>query len=1509
MANIKQFTIQINGVQESINAVESLNTQLNALEARINALASKQVNISAKSSNSTGALKEEEKLVKQIQQTEEKIKATRTESYQQLLAEKDLLKEAVNDQKQRAAQERLVAGAYSNTMKGLKEELADIKQVMQTTDLGDDKFKDMVERANQLTTKLKELEQAYGQFGRNVGNYQSAFDGLKKVSINIGGVSREFNSVKEAANTLKQELAALTVAGEGNSQVANEMRQKYNDLKSAMDDATISSKAMDEAMDWMTSFTAMASIGEGFKNFFGLDNSKFTESIKKLASLQSILQGIESIKKQLDAQEGIGGIFKRANKEIDLFVAKITRAEMAEGKLVKTTKAGTVAVRAFTTALKAIGTVAVIGVIMLIAEAISKITDNSAAAEAQVKNLDDSLKSLEDTYKRRNDELLSSFIRGDVSSEDFVIKKLELENDLMEKQIKLIKERQQYGQIDNGLTNYWLWQSGSFGTSIGQRITQGSTFGASDMWGNLKFTVNNLDQLLTQVEKLNDAVNQGKDYIEAYGDEMDNWSYAIPVIGSITRAYDELGVTVELTQEAAEAGSRAAVNHIVADIADLNDAFTTAQEHVISGLTGAGAEMENVRTRINDLISKMNDNSTLHTIIMNLDRYFPDENVRNIIQGWINKLNTLQSALNLDMDMSDYWLQVNLRAAETVDEKYNAELALMKKRQAEEIQQHVYTQEQLDRLTSAHTQEQQDLWDRYYKKRNTTARNANNDLIEAQNELIRMRIQNMEDGLEKQIALLNEERRQKLEKWKGNAELEVEINKYYDKKIEEEKEKHAEKVEKTLTDMWNRIYQLSLSNLKKNVELTSQYDEIQRRNLEKKRDSGFTPQNISSYGVQGKRQLSKGTAYDLQIVSNNDDEFAKRSKQLIDLQRTYQTTLNTLAAARLEYQRTLSKDSKELVATLESVAQKEKEIYEGELQDMKDTYGEQEVIRMQNLLAYESYSTNLSYIYAQRQSAIKEYWQERIALETSAATANYQAQVSAETYGYHLAISEQRRAYDQMLEEANKNKKDQIEVWMTQGYSQVDAEKMFIELIDRITIENETAIQQLTKEHNQRLVELENEKKDKIKETNADMFAAILQEFRDYTTAMNDLENKQPVMNAFGFTNLKETYKNNKNLLDSYQVLAKDILKEKKNLQYKLDHEEISFDDFQNANRELDRFISDLGEKMDEVKQKMSFAAQAQTLIGEISQYAQQLGSALSSMLGAMGDYTDQMFENDINKLEEEIDEYEKLLDKQKDITQEHADALNDIESELSDARGDRRQQLIDALNAEMAAQRASLAEEKRIEKEKERKEQELDDKEEERFNANKKTQRAQAIISGSLAITNALSVNPIWVGLAMAAMTSAMVAYQIAAINAQKYTSKYADGGVIEGNSHAAGGVKVLGGQAEVEGGEFITNKVTTAKNVDLLEYINSKRKKVDISDLLEFYNSGRPSKNISSIRTKFADGGVIPVLRSDIDINDRMLTAFEEYSNRPSYVQVVDIIDRTERLNEVKVISGLEV
>ena len=68
MANGKKtYEIVINGIQQSVDAVESLNKQLDALEKRIDALAKKNVSVSASGGGSNkSALDEEAKILQHL---------------------------------------------------------------------------------------------------------------------------------------------------------------------------------------------------------------------------------------------------------------------------------------------------------------------------------------------------------------------------------------------------------------------------------------------------------------------------------------------------------------------------------------------------------------------------------------------------------------------------------------------------------------------------------------------------------------------------------------------------------------------------------------------------------------------------------------------------------------------------------------------------------------------------------------------------------------------------------------------------------------------------------------------------------------------------------------------------------------------------------------------------------------------------------------------------------------------------------------------------------------------------------------------------------------------------------------------------------------------------------------------------------------------------------------------------------------------------------------------------
>jgi hypothetical protein len=248
-------------------------------------------------------LSEEEKLAKQIEQIDAKREAFSKKIYQNYLAAKDVLKETVKDQQQIAASERLQANVYSNTMKGLKDKLADIKNVMQTTEIGSDIFKKYTAEANEITNKLKELEEAYGQFGRNVGNYKSALDGFNKIKVTVGDTVREFDNYRQAMKSLRAEQFQLSQTLGQESKEYKDVHNAIKQLESDYKDLSVSSKFMDNMLDSIRTVTAGMNVGVGLSNFFGIDDDTFNDAMRKMVGISQALQGLEVLKQQWQAND------------------------------------------------------------------------------------------------------------------------------------------------------------------------------------------------------------------------------------------------------------------------------------------------------------------------------------------------------------------------------------------------------------------------------------------------------------------------------------------------------------------------------------------------------------------------------------------------------------------------------------------------------------------------------------------------------------------------------------------------------------------------------------------------------------------------------------------------------------------------------------------------------------------------------------------------------------------------------------------------------------------------------------------------------------------------------------------------------------------------------------------------------------------------------------------------------------------------------------------------------
>ena len=1377
----KVYQIEINGVKESVAAVESLNKQLNELENRIKALEKSTISVNSSSSGggsskggNNSALTEEERLQKEINklkqegaQLDAKIAASQDEIYKRVDATKQLYKETIADQKAIAAQERLTADAYSNTMVGMKQHLADLKAVIQTTDLGEsDQIKKMTQEANGLTTKLKEMEEAYGQFGRNVGNYKSAADGFKGLAIQVGDVTKEFDNAKQALKELKKERDTLAVKSdlgiisEAEAKRLEDLVPTVAQLQSAIEDA---GKPMDTLMDTMQSFVAITQVSKGLGAFFGFDSTEIDKTIKNLVALQNAMQGLQTIQKQIQERQGVGAWIAPFTTQIDKATAKLLTFNTALLGTGKAAKVAGVAIKGFSKALKVAFSAGILVVVDLLVEGLM--------------------------------ELVDSFKKVDEAAE----RTAEVQKDIAEA----------YGQAQGKLIQY-----------------------------------------KTKVDSFNGSKKEEKKLVEELNKEF----------GSTLGTYKSLAEWQDVLKKKGEAYIQTLINQAKAQAA-LNE------------VTAAYMNLEDVK----------------------------------------------QKAAKGDYS---HWYQSRQQDAEAAARAVEEANKRIEKAE-ENLRKTIETN---DKYAKSHG-----MGD-YAPQIEKNANKAKNAVAEVEKEMAQLRISVMKEGLNKTITQLEEERKQRIAKLRENGNYykkeEAEVNAIIDKKILDAKEKHAKDIENVYKDMWDKINANSLENTRKLVSMAEEAIAIQKQHLEDSANEYFR-QGIGSYGIQGKNQLSPTTQFSLGINSENKSEFITEMKDYIDLLREAQTAENEYNASYHEFYNEFNKLSEEQRGKLNMDLDLQKNYFE-ELKEqlneyadlLKEKYGKEAFEGAKTALTNESYSSDLTSMFNQRISAVEAYWAKRKKIEGENADNLYKQQIveaqkawereSGATWdAYQKELKAADDFYKKKLELIEQNEKDGTittkEAELEKRELEAEYKKTSKQMYQNYALKDET----LRVEHNNKVVKLEQDKNNKLKGVNAEYYQDALQELRDFQTAQSDLESRQPVKNAWGITNRGKTNDNNRNLLASYEAMASKIQEKRAQVNRDFQNGIIDKKVFDSTIRELDRFSSDLGEKMDKVKKDLSFGEAVRQFVEDIQIYLQAALQSFQTIMSAVWDAEDNAFDDEQAEIDKENAALDEKLSEQEAIVEKHKSAIESIEDELATARGDRRQHLIDQLNAEMAAQRAAAKEEQKIQKQKEAMQKKQDELDKKRKKAQYKRDMMQAIVSGALAVVNGLATVPFLpTGVAMAALAAATTAAQIAIMASNKPYAKggQLDGGVAQGNRHRDGGIKVLGGRAEIEGGEFITNRQTTAKNVDLLEFINSKKKRIDINDLMEFYST-TPRKSIKSVRSKFEDGGFIPSLPSSLDIRDQLQNVVINQDNRPIVVSVVDINNKQEDVRRVQALAGMDV
>lgn len=1457
--------------------------------------------------------------MKEIEKTEKRIAEARGEEYQSLLAAKEQLNDVKNIQSQIAAKERLFNDKYDlNTLEGMKAKLKDIKTVTNTVDIGSDMFSSLMNSANDLNTKLNQVKESYGQSARKVGDYKSALDDAadasEKIRISVNGQIKEFDNVRQAEKSLKNEIYNLTVNGKENTQQFKQLEKTYHEFykavlraKSAVGDLQASSKGMDAMFDAFTSLSAIGQIGGGLQGLFGIDG--IDETIQKLMSLQSIVSGLEQIKQQFNTGEFFGGYFNNASESIDKFVNKLFGIKdtsdkvqgvvenVAEGfdgeaKASKTattalktqeaatvgltvaTKAATVAANALKTSLKSIGITLLIAGLTWVIDKIGEFVKSMDSSKASLSEFNAASKSSEEAYKSLGETLKNDFLSGKISAEEYYAKSLKNQNDYIKEQIALIKERAALIGKDKAGIDFSAPKIPEKSDGKSLQMTKVGLFGA--------VTYKDFDEAKKKYIELTDAARQGQDYFEKYGKGFSGW-------------FNSFFTTVNQTEEA----SKELGNVIATDLLKRMEDIANKQ----------GPEAEKA---LKALVNEMNNDKATKNFIAKLDENVKDEALRENLKVLIKYMKELNAEMERNQASAMKRFEI-----EGYADPFRREIEGLKQDRKEALAAYGKTREDRDKINAAFDRKERDANKRHNDE--IAARNKqaaehakqlkeenNRKLLTADKELYNAELTMMEDGLAKQLKTIRKSYEERIRAAKENGakvnEVVAALNKAMEKELQDAVDKTFEELSKTASSLIKQVNDIKLENMLDGITHSAERlnDELSK-----------LPESL-----EGNYFRMQSTYDEVKGYFDSEPKVKSYIKEYVDMVNELENLKNEIESDKSSIATAIVDDESALDPIRDSIKANEKK-YKKLQNDLENFYKENNVSqdyleKLADTQLYRQYTekADLWDVYSDRQKRLEDFLEDyedtvvrnSIRLrrkEMEQADVEKRQALASISTKYGDMIKEENDYYDK-LEEAQKAR---VELGQA---TEAEVQNDLMRHNDRIKAINEErrkAEEQADKEYRKKKEKADDEHNNRILEKNKKINDYIIQDIKSMVTAADAIfENHGEVRNSWGIIDLGSTKKNLEQAKLMYTTAFRDIRDEQEALIESLQNEEISFGDFTNANNELNEEAKYVKGKLKDIE------ADSKDSIGKfidsINTYIQAIGQGIQDVLSQVWENQDASYDKEIENLDKWIDKYEEKLQEQQDLTQEYANNIESIEDELATARGDRREKLIDDLNAQMSAQRASLAQEKMIENEKKKEEEKKEKLELQQRKRERDRAVISAIISTALATANGLATQPfVPVGIAMGALAGTLGAVQIALIKSQKY----ANGGVIQGKSHSQGGVKVLGGRAEVEGGEFITNKQSTSANLDILEYINSKKRRVDLNDLVTFYSSKKAlPKPIA--KTKFANGGEIPSLRTDLDINDKLITMFEEFGRRPSVVSVVDIIKAQDKVNKVRTLAGVE-
>lgn len=1429
----KTFEIEINGISQSVSAVDALLAKLDALDDKINSLS--DVDTSEMRSSLEAIRKELE---------------TNADNWEDI---SDRIEDVTQDIN---SLERAYNGLDNpfkvQDIKQYNEEVQDISESIKDVE----KAAEKIDGLGGLSTDLQRATAGAEDLANSLNKVQRAEDQLgTKLNVNIGGLSLQFDDVNQAIGVLEDKLYQLASSGQRSSKEFAEITQQVVSLRQAVvavdneiDNAF--SGGLNRLIGGFESLASVASIGEGLNQLFGIQG--LDESIQKFTALSLILQGIRNI--QIDLAD-------KASVAAKAYKALSTVAEPLGNLLTKPFEAASKSFTNFTNNFKYADLVGKLN-------ELTKVIDGDTYSAFQQLHYDlirisndfqDIPKSVKDAALKLGDvgpilqQIEDLFVFGDLTDEQ------------AEKARKAVEEfRQGLGDatIEAGLINKKIQELNKVLLDNGVVFVDGVP--------KINLFQKGLIKLAAGVKVVAAAFKtlaKSTIILAALQLAMEALTWVFDKISAAWTKFagdDSLVSQFETTTQAIEATNNS-LNKYITNLQKLSDT------KVISN-----------QTRINESI----------------EEYTKALNKAIISQQALNAARE-KSAKPLDLSAGNTWFT-------------GAEIKTMEDftKQFEILQKAVQAGTDRFKVLKDESKEvQEQFGGNWFNEFWNTASDAAADFGEVQKAVI--------SDIQYRISTLD-------------------------------LSKGEEEIKKFLDLLDTPMYQTSLANIEK-LFPEDEYAKVLAANIKQIQDYYSQISNLQKEAeVEAQRTAEQIATNNIAAIRNRfqreraelENNYQKELKDAADNEELKASITNKYNSQRANLLKSQGNEvrniqnqinSNEIAAMQDGLQKRLAELENSRQQELQAAQDSEILVNEQVAAINKKYDAQVlqakKEFYESRKKLMQDYtnqyrqlWREIADIEAEIATSkvNVRAQDQMEALGFNEESIDNIRNYynqirdianeqakkiaeinkeqtqvgtDSSLEEENQRNRERLEV-IKQNYE--DGLLTKEEYDKAVQDENDVhykKLETITRQGEQKLVEIQKEYDQTAKNNN---ITAINERISAINEAYSNVD-VQAKTSKLGIIDYGATKKELEKAKGEYSTILKQIGVERDNLQKSFDSKEISFGDFRQAKKELDSLEQDVIQSQQSIGQQLDTLLT--TVVQSITQYVGQYVSALGDIWSTYNDIQMMRFEQEQARLEEEYDMLEEAYTKQEELTQKHTNKLADIEDELKTSRGDRRAHLIEQLNAEREAQLASLQEEQKIEKEKEINQKKQDALEKKRREQEKKNAIVQATINTFTAVTNALAVQPWFVGLALSAVALAMGTAYVAQIKKQKY----AKGGLLKGNSHANGGIPVGQTGIEVEGDEYVINKNSTKKNLPLIDYINRSNKRLTKEDLLNWYDSGK--QNVTKqTKTKFATGGVIPTLPNQ---SQEQTIVIED--DRPIVAQIVDIVNSADNYRQIQVLSGL--